>query len=200
MIATVSGTVTRIGASFCVVDVSGIGYLVSITPEHAMSLRTGDETTIRTRLIVREDAFTLYGFRTESEAEAFDRLIGVSGIGPKSAMATLGQLGADGLARAVAESDERAFKSVPGIGPKSAKLIIVSLTGKLDSIAAPADEKPASPTGSADVVDALVGLGYKEDAAKAAVDAVLTERGGDSHPADVPEILRASLKRLGGSR
>lgn len=203
MIASLRGTVSHLAAAACILDVAGVGYLVSLTPDHALELRTGEETTLRTRLVVREDAFTLYGFREAAQAELFDLLVSVSGVGPKSAMGVLAQLSPAELARAVADEDAGAFKRVSGVGPKTARLIIVQLAGKLAPPApAPADAGAgtppvASPALRADVIEALVGLGYVERQAAPAVDAALAELG--EAPA-VGDVLRAALAALGPAR
>ena len=201
MIAQLSGSIVQIGAASAVLDVQGVGYRVLITAAHALQLRTGEHTTIVTELVVRDDALLLYGFRDVSEREVFGLLTSVSGVGPKSAMAVLGQLTPAELAEAVANDNERAFKTVPGVGPKTAKLILLQLKGKL-AVAQPAvTEAVASGATSVvadDVIEALVTLGTQQKQAAAAVAAVL-ERGADD-ARDVQSLLRAALKELGGRR
>ena len=94
-------------------------------------LRIGQEASLHTALIVREDDLSLFGFETRAELEVFDLLRGVSGVGPKSALGVLATLSPDDIARAVAAEDDAPFRKVSGIGPKTAKLIAVSLQGKL---------------------------------------------------------------------
>lgn len=201
MIAQLSGSIVQIGAASAVLDVQGVGYRVHITAAHALQLRTGEHTTIVTELVVRDDALLLYGFRDVSEREVFGLLTSVSGVGPKSAMAVLGQLTPAELAEAVANDNERAFKTVPGVGPKTAKLILLQLKGKL-AVAQPAvPEAVASGATSVvadDVIEALVTLGTQQKQAAAAVAAVL-ERGADD-ARDVQSLLRAALQELGGRR
>ncbi|WP_201520806.1 Holliday junction branch migration protein RuvA [Gulosibacter hominis] len=201
MIAQLSGSIVQIGAASAVLDVQGVGYRVLITAAHALQLRTGEHTTIVTELVVRDDALLLYGFRDVSEREVFGLLTSVSGVGPKSAMAVLGQLTPAELAEAVANDNERAFKTVPGVGPKTAKLILLQLKGKL-AVAQPAvTEAVASGATSVvadDVIEALVTLGTQQKQAAAAVAAVL-ERGADD-ARDVQSLLRAALQELGGRR
>lgn len=220
MIASLLGTVLRLGASSVQLDVAGVGYRVNVTPTHALELRTGQTVRLITHLAVREDAWTLYGFRDDEELEVFEHLISVSGVGPKSALGVLAQLAPAEVARAVIDEDVAAFKRVSGIGPKSAGLIIVSLRGKLaePSPASLGDtEAHAAPGGAAaviapgvraDVIEALVGLGYQEKVAAPAVDdaaaalAVGSEPDGDApgSPAstapDVASVLRAALRLL----
>ncbi len=171
---------------------------VALTPGHALTLRTGAEAFVHTALVVREDDLSLYGFATREELELFDLLRGVSGVGPKSALGVLAQLSPDEVARAVAADDDGPFRKVSGIGPKTAKLITISLAGKL---APPAAARPGVTivAPDSDVVTALVGLGWPEKVAAAAVSDLLDELG-DAAPGDVPALLRLALSRLGPQR
>lgn len=207
MIASLRGTVLALGAQTVHLDVSGVGYKVHVTPTHALELRTGATVRLTTHLVVRDDAWTLYGFRDTSELEVFEQLITVSGVGPKSAIGVLAQMTPDEIARAVIDEDAAAFKRVSGIGPKSAGLIIVSLAGKLTAPAptgsgtASGDTPTATgtlkPSLRADVVEALVGLGYAEKVAGPAVDDAAAALAGDDDAAlDVASLLRAALRLL----
>jgi Holliday junction DNA helicase RuvA len=171
---------------------------IALTPDHALGLRLGAEAFVHTALIVREDDLSLYGFASREQLELFELLRGVSGVGPKSALGVLAQLSPDEIARAVADEDDAPFRRVSGIGPKTAKLITVSLAGKL---VAPAAARPgqAVVAPDADVVAALVGLGWPERAAASAVDELLAELG-ESAPSEVPALLRLALGRLGRQR
>ena len=131
MIASVRGTVLAVSGSAAIVEVGGVGLQVTVTPDHALSLRVGSEASLRTALIVREDELALYGFADDEERSVFDLLRGVSGVGPKSAMGVLAALRPAEIALAVAQEDDAAFRKVSGVGPKTAKLIVVSLAGKL---------------------------------------------------------------------
>lgn len=201
MIASLTGNLTHLGANYAVLDVGGVGYQVQVTPTHSLELRAGTETTIVTALIVREDALTLFGFRSFDERQIFEQLTSVSGVGPKSALAVITHLSPNELARAVETEDVNAFKPVSGVGPKTAKLIILQLKGKLlaHGEANSKAGEPAPPTASViksadQVVEALVELGTKQPQAQAAVEAAAAEVGED---ADVPTLLRAALRELG---
>lgn len=186
----------RVAGSVVVVEVGGVGLAVQVTPAAALSLRIGTEATLVTALIVRDDDLSLFGFSTDDELTVFDLLRGVTGVGPKSALAVLGTLGPAEVARAVSAEDDGAFRAVSGIGPKTAKLIVVSLADKLGSIAARLTVAPTRGGGVRDdVTTALVGLGWAERAAAAAVDEILgavpnTDRS-------VAEVLRLALQSLG---
>jgi Holliday junction DNA helicase RuvA len=200
VIASLTGTVQSLAASHAVLDVSGVGYLVFITPQTSRDLHLGDSVLLHTALIVREDAFTLFGFATTEELEMFDLLRSVTGVGPKSALAILGQLGSDQVRTAVLSENDAAFKAVSGIGPKTAKLITVTLAGKITGMPASATGKSATSAPKVDlanVIAALQGLGWNERAAAEAVREV-AESVGTNAAADV--ILKAALARLGSSK
>lgn len=191
MIASLKGTVTRTSIGQIVLDVNGVGYLVSLTLQASSEMNIGKELFLNIAHIVKEDSETLFGFQTLDELEAFQLLCSVNGVGPKSALAVLGQLGVSGIEEAVSTANDDMFRSVSGIGPKTAKLIVLSLTGKLVS----GDNSRASANGQT-VINALVGLGYPERQAKAAVDSVSKEEGGLSEQ----ELLKRSLAALSLSR
>lgn len=131
MISQLSGTLFDLALDRAVVMVSGIGFSVALTPRHSLKLSTGQQVSIRTKLVVREDDLSLYGFESDTDALYFDLLCGVSGIGPKLAMVILGGLDSTGIANAVNAQDESAFRAIPGVGPKTAKLLLISLGGKV---------------------------------------------------------------------
>ena len=198
MISSVRGTVLAVQGSTAVIEVGGVGLAVQVTPRHGLTLRVGSEATVRTALIVREDDLSLFGFAEADELVVFDLLRSVTGVGPKSALGVLAQLPPDEIARAVAADDDAPFRKVSGIGPKTAKLITISLSGKL---VAPAAVRPGAVVVApdADVVAALVGLGWPERTAAAAVSEMLEELG-DAAPTDAPALLRLALSRLGPQR
>lgn len=206
MIATLTGTVSSLGLDSLVLDVRGVGYLVRTTPAALAHTRHGAELTLHTELVVREDSMTLFGFPAPSEAEAFRVVQSVSGIGPRLALSVLAVLSPEDLARAVAAQDTKAITKVPGIGPKVAGRMMLELGGKL---APPADAAPAAgqaapaataapaDAATAQVVEALVGLGWPEKASATAVEETAAELGGAP---EAGELLRGSLRRLGGAR
>ena len=145
-----------------VLDVGGVGYLVAATPSALRRAADVPEVTLETYLHVREDALQLYGFADAAERELFIHLLGVSGIGPKVALAVVSSAPPADLRRAVALKDPARFQAIPGIGKKTAERIVLELEEKLGSEDVTALQAlPAAPT-SAHVVarDALVELGY----------------------------------------
>lgn len=180
-----------------VVEVGGIGLSVQVTPATALSCRIGDEVRLTTTLIVREDSLTLYGFPSPAELHVFELLVGVTGVGPKSALGVLAVLVPDQIARAVADDDDAVFRKVSGIGPKTAKLIVLSLAGKL-AVTAPAPAARTSPSRdvAATVQAALIGLGWTERVASETVAETLGDLG-ERDTASVAAVLRLALGRLG---
>jgi Holliday junction DNA helicase RuvA len=146
-----------------------------------MTLKVSSETTIYTRLVVREDDVSLFGFSDRQEREQFDLLCSVSGIGPKLAMTVLSGMDSGTFSRAVAEQDEQAFRNIPGIGQKTAKLILLTLSGKIQA---------AIPVSATKVLAALKQLGTDEVLARtilAQLDSNLSES----------QMLKQALKMIG---
>ncbi len=199
MIASLRGTCIDVSGSAVVIEVGGVGYAVTVTPAHALTMRHGSEVFLRTAMIVREDEHLLFGFESTDALQVFDLLRSVSGVGPKSALGVLAHMDPAQIANAVASEDDAAFRKVSGIGPKTAKLITVALSGKL--VAFEQAPKTAVGTGTAahpasvDVVSALVGLGWREDAAQSAVDAVVANDPGAA-AMGTQALLRAALGTL----
>jgi len=197
VISSLRGTVLSALGTTVVIEIGGIGLSVQVTPVHALSLRVGTEASIRTTLIVREDDLSLYGFAEADELSLFDLLRGVTGVGPKSAMGVLAVLSPDEIARAVSTEDDAAFRKVSGIGPKTAKLIVLSLAGKLSDITLRrAATTPRRSSVSENVTVALVGLGWPERVAIQAVDDALSA-ASESEREIVPAVLRLALAQLG---
>ena len=198
MISFLSGTVHRIAADHLVVLTYGVGRKVHVTPDTLAGTRHGAEIELVTSLVVREDSMTLYGFTTEDENHTFDVLLSISGIGPRLAMAILSVMGPDELAAAITNQDADALTRVPGIGKKGASRIILELENKLPKITASAPGPTLSfGGGNQQVVDALVGLGWKEPQAEEAVAEVVRETGAG---AGTSVVLKAALKVLGAKR
>jgi Holliday junction DNA helicase RuvA len=197
MISSVRGVVLAAAGSAIVVEVGGVGLAITVTPQHALTVTVGSETTVQTVLIVREDDLALYGFVDSEELAVFDLLRGVTGVGPKSAMGVLAAMTPDQIANAVAHEDHGAFRKVSGIGPKTSKLIVVSLAGKLHAVAkSPQTPRAATDAIGSNVLAALIGLGWSERVAAEALDHALASAA----PADrtaVPVLLRLALAELG---
>ncbi|GAA3099797.1 Holliday junction branch migration protein RuvA [Pseudonocardia yunnanensis] len=201
MISSVRGEVLEIGLDHAVVEVGGVGLAVHATPTTLAGLRRGQPSRLATALVVREESLTLFGFANDEERELFGLLQTVSGIGPRTALATLAVLAPDVLRRALVDGDLTTITRVPGIGRKGAERLVLELRDKVvASPAAPAAVASAALNGANprrdQVVEALVGLGFTAKPAELAVDAVLA---GEAD-ADASTLLRAALTRLGRSR
>jgi holliday junction DNA helicase RuvA len=197
VISSLRGAVLHIGSESLVVEVGGVGFSVAVPPDVARTTHRGDTIALHTHLVVREDALSLFGFATREELELFTILIGVTGVGPKSALGILSALTVDQIAIAVANDDDAPFRKVSGIGPKTAKLISVQLAGKI------APPSPVAVVGGAvapdvttQVVAALTGLGWNE---RTAADAVAQVAGSatESERSNVQALLRRTLAALG---
>lgn len=197
MISSVRGTVIAVATTTAVIEVGGVGLSVGVTPQQALALRTGTEAMLHTALIVREDDLSLFGFATREELAVFDLLRGVTGVGPRSALGVLGAMSPGEVASAVATENDGAFRKVTGIGPKTAKLIVLSLAGKMQAFVTSASptRTPATSIGD-NVLIALVGLGWSERVAAQAVDEALAD-APDAVRDSVPALLRIALTRLG---
>lgn len=203
MIAQLTGTVLTAGATECVLDVGGVGFLVFIPPSTAAALRPGEATTLHTSLVVREDALTLYGFHGPDEREAFVLAQSASGVGPKVALAIVSVLTPAELRRAVQAEDVRRLTSVPGIGPKGAQRIIIELKDKVAALGHDEGDQPeaAQPAAGPDeqwrqqVSEGLQSLGWSARDADAACDNVahLVEQDPDM---PIGKLLRAALNSL----
>jgi len=178
----------------------GVGYELELPDPVAASLPApGGQVCLYVHTVVREDAFELFGFATLEDRETFRVLIGITKLGPKTALAILSRFTADDLARIVATGDMDALVRVPGIGKKSAQRIFIELTYKLEGKTATAGGlAPLAPVGGVlgDVVAGLTNLGYAEDDARRVGTAVLE----DEPDLDVAGALRQALKRLASEK
>lgn len=196
MIASIRGEVLSSGAGWVVVAVGGVGMRVEVPSGRISQAVPGDQVFLHTTLIVREDSLTLFGFETQQELDVFTQLISVSGVGPRSGLGVLSQLSPAEIVRAVMNEDEKPFRKVSGIGPKTAKLITVSLAGKLQALAIDPTE-PGSTAAPEDalldgVTEGLQGLGWSEGEAR---QAVLDARDAGAS-LDNAALLRAALTLL----
>jgi holliday junction DNA helicase RuvA len=194
VIASVRGEIIDIALDHAVVEAAGVGYKVMATPSTLSTLRRGTEARLITAMIVREDSQTLYGFADADARDLFSTLLGVSGVGPKIALATLAVYDAPTLRQALADGDVTALTRVPGIGKRGAERLVLELRDKIGATA------PASGSVTVGghavrgpVVEALVGLGFAAKQAEEACDKVLA---GDPD-ASTSAALRAALNLLG---
>ena len=185
MIAFLTGEVLAKRNGALVVSTGSVGYEVRVAPQLWLATKLQESVSLNIRMQVREDEIALYGFRSESELELFDKLCSVNGIGPKVALAALSTLSPDDLVQAILGGDEAALRAIPGIGTKTAKQLLLSLTGKV------ALEPPVADRQSQSVVEGLVTLGVPMSEAVRLVKAALDNVGSG---ASDPEILREALR------
>jgi Holliday junction DNA helicase RuvA len=198
MIGFLRGRLVEKHADRLIVDVQGVGYEVAVPLSTFYGLpETGGDVALRIHTHVREDLIALYGFATVLEQQLFERLIGVSGIGPKIALAALSGIEPAELVRAVRTADIARLTSIPGIGKKTAERIGLELKDKLPAAAAASvtsvTTAPAGDEVRADLLSALVNLGYQRNAAEKAVDTALATLG---QAARFEDTLRDALRRL----
>lgn len=190
MIASLRGTLTLREPGGIVLDVAGVGYFLEVPLGVFERLpAVGDTVQLHTELVVREDAWSLYGFDLPTDRAIFQRLLGASGVGARLALAILSTLGPDRAVRAIQARDLAVLSSVPGIGRKKAERIVLELVDRLDDLALTAGQPASSP--AADAVRALTALGYTAVAAEQAV-----RRVGESGEQDTGALVRRALTEL----
>jgi Holliday junction DNA helicase RuvA len=166
VIARLRGKLTEKEPARVVIDVGGVGYEVFIpTTTFTAMPNAGADVSLDIHTHVREDALTLYGFSSRQERRVFERLISISGIGPKLAVTILSGGSVEGLVGAIRRGDLARLTSIPGVGKKTAERIVVELRDKLQEFT----EEPAKPVVETDVLSALENLGYSRPMAEAAV-------------------------------
>ena len=193
MIGRLSGILAAKNPPQVMVDAGGVGYEIDVPMSTFYNLpATGEKVVLLTHLVVREDAHILFGFGTEDERAAFRKLIRISGVGSRTALSVLSGLSVADLAHAVATQDAGRLTKVPGIGKKTAERLLLELKGKLGDVLSGSATGGAPASAAADVLNALLALGYSEK------EALLATR---SLPTDLPvsEGIRAALKALAKS-
>lgn len=192
MIAHLTGRVSAKTPTACVLEVGGVGFKLAMSTNSLAHLPAlGDEVTVFTHLYVREDELSLFGFESEAEQALFEKLITVSGIGPKVALSALSALSPPALEGAIATGDDALIATIPGIGKKTAQRLIIELKDKVGVVGI--GGKPAvRSSASAEATDALASMGFSSAEVATAL------RGYDG-PDEAQALLRYALKRLGGA-
>ncbi|TFJ94003.1 Holliday junction branch migration protein RuvA [Lentibacillus salicampi] len=197
MIAYIKGTLVQIHEDAVIVDVHGVGYEIVCATPFAFQASLDNQVTIHTYHYVREDTQVLYGFRNDDEKLLFTKLISVSGIGPKGALAILGSVDTQAFIEAIEREDDKFLTSFPGIGKKTARQIILDLKGKLTALASmPAQSSVNTPSGEdasgiQEAQEALKSLGYTEREIKSIIPELKQE---DTQNTD--EMVRKALALL----
>lgn len=199
MIAHLSGTVLSWDESRLVVDVNGVGYEVFAPLSTSAQVSRGEAVSLHVHTLVREDAIQLYGFATRAERDMFLMFLGVSGVGPKVALALLSALPLADLAGAIGREDVTMLSRVPGVGKKTASRLALELKDKVGGMPVPAARVLSAQAGAApprgglaDAVSALVNLGYSKARAESAVSSVAAQ--GEELPLE--ELIRRGLATL----
>lgn len=194
----IQGIVAHTAPYLAVIDCGGVGYACRTTNQTLASISRGKPAKLYTYLHVREEIFELYGFATESELSCFQMLIGVSGVGPKAALAILSSNSPEGLALAIVSENEKALTSAPGIGKKIAQRVILELKDKLakgqlsmgggEAFAGGVAIIPENKTSEASA--ALAVLGYSQQEIAVAL------KGVDQDTLSVEDIIKLALKKM----
>lgn len=194
MIEFISGKVVEKTPTYAVIDVNGVGYVMSISLTTYSALENKPEYKLYTHLAIREDAHTLYGFSEQSERQLFRQLISVSGIGPSTARMILSSLSVTELHQAIVDKNIALLKSVKGVGPKSAERIIIDLKDKLEKEGYKAlGTNTSNNTFKNEALSALVMLGFANQVANKAIESALRM---DTSINSVEKLIKAALKQL----
>ncbi len=192
MIGRLSGILLEKTPPTLLVDAGGVGYLVDVPMSTFYDLPAiGERVALLTHHVVREDAHLLYGFLTAAERDAFRQLVRISGVGPRTALAVLSGMSVADLSQAVTLQESARLTRVPGIGKKTAERLMLELKGKLGPELA-LSGRPAADDSSADVMHALLALGYSEREVATAVKQIGADVG-------VSEGIKQALKQLARS-
>ena len=190
MIGRITGTLLEKNPPHLLVDCNGVGYEIDVPMSTFYNLpSTGEKIVLLTQLIVREDAHLLYGFGTTQERTTFRELLKISGIGARMALAVLSGMSVQDLAQAITLQDAARLTRVPGIGKKTAERLLLELKGKLGAEIGAAAAAVSPSDHAADILNALLALGYSEKEALAAIKNVPAGTG-------VSEGIKLSLKAL----
>ena len=198
MIASLSGRVISVGPTSAVVEVGGLGVLALCSPNTVAALRVGQQATLATSLIVREDALTLYGFASVDEREFFELLLTATGVGPKLAQAALAVLSPDELRQAIASENLLQLCKVPGVGRKGAQRIVLELKDKINTVGTAESSAGTTPEPNAwreQVASGLQGLGWSAKDAEAAC-AEVDYLAREDPQISVAALMRAALQAL----
>lgn len=184
MISTIHGEIIKIDPDGVVINIGGMGIKVFTTETTRMNSETGKNAFLYTHLVVREELLALYGFETESEKEIYVQLLGVNGVGPRTALGILSNVSVENIRKAVLSDQPALLSKVPGVGVKTAQKIILYLQGKIKADAGLMETLKVTDVDS-EVLEALTGLGYSIVEAQSALQAI---------PKDTPDDLETRLR------
>ena len=194
MIATLRGKALGFAESTVIVDVNGVGFAVTTTPEVRNTIDIGNDVFLHTSLVVREDSFTLFGYETALERDLFLLLQTVSGIGPKVSHAILSSLSIEEITHSIAAGEAKTLEKVSGLGKKGAQRIILELREKISQFGAPTQKRESTQTpGALSLTEALTGLGFTAKEIDHALEIVQ-----GSQAKSIEEKLKVALTALQG--
>ena len=184
MIASLNGIVSQVAEDSLVINLGGLGLRVYVPTHLRNRMSIGNNLELQTYLVVREDLLSLYGFETAEERDFFILLLGVNGVGPRTALNTLSVLNPDSIRRAVASEQSDVFSRVPGVGKKTAQKILIHLQGRI-CVESPLGQIASLGEVEAEVLAALTTLGYSVVEAQTALQTI---------PADAPQDVETRLR------
>lgn len=199
MIDSLNGEVLSIGLDHAVIECAGVGYRFLAAPPTLGRLTRGEKRRVLTAMVVKDDGVTLYGFSDADARTMFHKLQTVTGLGPKLALACLSVFEPADLAAHIAAEDAKAIQSIPGVGKKMAERIVLELKDKIEAVAPAGGAGAISPAAGGaglvteQVIDALVGLGFTERAARPVVEQLVAGAPEETSSS----LLRAALSQLG---
>ncbi len=194
MIAHLRGRLLAKTPQSAIIEASGVGYEIAISiPTFTALPAEGNEVSLLIHTHVREDAFALFGFMNRTEKRLFEKLLGISGIGPKLALTVLSGLPSERLVAAIHSQDHATLTRIPGVGKKTAERIVLELKDKLEDLA-PTSVAGATTPLSEDVLSALVNLGYQRAAAQKGIEAAISRNPEAGK--DFESLFRASMSAM----
>lgn len=192
MIATLQGEITQIEDTAIIIETGGFGLRVFVPKPLRERMNIGEMIFLFTHLVVRQDDWKLYGFETQAERELFNTLLGVDGVGPRTALAVLSTLNLDTVQRAVFSNEPELLSRVPGVGMKTAQKMVLSLRDRLKPISG-LEKIAAMSESDSEVLSALTALGYSVVEAQTAIQSIPKDA-----PDEVEERLRLALRQFSG--
>lgn len=198
MISVLTGKVLETRVDGLVINLGGLGFFVLCTPDLIATARIGQEITVQTSLVVREDSLTLFGFESAASRELFELVQSVSGFGPKLAFTILAAMSADDFRNAIASEDLARLKQTPGVGAKGAQRLVLELKDRVGVVPGGRGAQSTSTNWQAQVEQGLVGLGWSAKEAAKAVSAVAEAAAQDENLAteNVATLLKRALQVL----
>ena len=194
MIASLSGVVKQLSLNSAVIEVGGVGILLSLPARFAASLVVGAHVEVQTSLVVREDSLTLYGFETLASRDCFELLQTVSGIGPKEAQSALSIYDPQELASAISSANASALERIPGLGKKGAARTVLELKDKMSDISQVTGSLSWSTQWRVQLGNALISLGYSQRESDQTIETLASDLGSKIEEKSISQILKLALQ------